>query len=61
VDIVKELQKHYKELKHQLEKVETAISHLSGKKAPKRRVSAASRKKMALAAKKRWAARKKAA
>jgi hypothetical protein len=56
VDIAKTLNTQKKELLHQVSRIDAALHALFGtKKSTGRRVSAAAKRKMSLAAKKRWA------
>jgi hypothetical protein len=59
MDILKALKDKRNEHQQQIDTINAAIRLLSGAKT-KHRMSAASRRKMSLAAKKRWAAKKKA-
>lgn len=58
MDIAKTLNHQKKELLHQVARIDAAIHALFGKtdKRKGRKVSAAAKRKMSLAAKKRWAA-----
>ena len=59
MDILKALKDKRNEHQQQIDTINAAIQLLSGAK-KKHRMSAASRRKMSLAAKKRWAEKKKA-
>lgn len=58
MEIVRALKHAEAKLEKELVGIRNAVMALTGTKVRKRRVSSASRKKMALAAKKRWAVRK---
>jgi len=60
VNLIQALKQAEAKLEKELVSIRNAVMALTGTKKRKRRVSAAARKKMALAAKARWAIRKKA-
>jgi hypothetical protein len=54
LNIIRALKKKERELLSQVGKIQSAIELLSGKKPAKRKLSAAARKRISMAQKKRW-------
>jgi hypothetical protein len=60
MDILKALKDKREEYQQQIDTIDAAIKLLGGNSKSKHKMSAASRRKMSLAAKKRWAEKRKA-